>query len=162
MYLISSSYDITVEYGSIRPKVDTRLRTDMGATLIRVTWVTWYQATLKTRYCGRLYSSLIRLRTGWGHRVYISLYVGRLRIHTSLTRTHLCFLHSTLLKVSFQPCHSCALLLRFRLWALPTRGSPCAFDKRTKGNQYTALKRATHTTCQVDTLGNPACTLDGL
>ena len=39
-----------------------------------------HQATMKTRYCGHLYSSLLRKRTWWDHRDQVSYYMeGRLR-----------------------------------------------------------------------------------
>ena len=34
-----------------------------------------HQATMKTRYCGHLYSSLLRKRTWWGHRDQVSYYM---------------------------------------------------------------------------------------
>lgn len=34
-----------------------------------------YRATMKTRYCGRLYSSLLRKWTWWGHRDQVSYYM---------------------------------------------------------------------------------------
>src|ERR1700687_1373637 len=34
-----------------------------------------HQATMKTRYCGHLYSSLLRKRTWWDHRDQVSYYM---------------------------------------------------------------------------------------
>src|SRR6266702_2185540 len=43
-----------------------------------------YQVCVNTRYCGHLYSSLLRKRTWVGHRVYISPY-GESGEYTSLS-----------------------------------------------------------------------------
>ena len=82
MYLIYSSYDITVVcvhmitilgYYVTHKVGATPLQE--GATLIRVTcsdsgefWGDPHQASMKTRYCGHLYSPLLRKRTWCDHR----------------------------------------------------------------------------------------------
>src|SRR6266702_652492 len=76
-----------------------------------------YQACVKTRYCGHLYSSLLRKRTWVGHRVYISPY-GESGEYTSpslvLTCAHTQYLYSQSLLLTTKVRHiSC--MLRFML-----------------------------------------------
>jgi hypothetical protein len=51
----------------------------MSQALILAHFSSWmaknYRATMKTRYCGHLYSSLLRKWTWWGHRDQVSYYM---------------------------------------------------------------------------------------
>src|SRR6266702_3386358 len=76
-----------------------------------------YQACVKTRYCGHLYSSLLRKRTWVGHRVYKSPY-GESGEYTSpslvFTCAHTQILYSQSLLLTTKVRHiSC--MLRFML-----------------------------------------------
>ena len=73
------------------------MRTTLGAILISVTglipetfWGDPHQASLKTRYCGPLYSSLLRKQTWVGHRDHFSIYMRdcEYRARTQLVFTH--------------------------------------------------------------------------
>ncbi len=74
----------------------------MPRTTERVSWSPeWnqsiqYQVTQKTRYCGPLYSSVLRIWTWVDHRGYKYTHVGICEYITSLT--HLCVLDYTILR----------------------------------------------------------------
>ncbi len=94
-----------------------------------------YQVCVKTRYCRHLYSSLLRIQTWVGHRVYKSPY-GESGEYTSplliLTCAHTQILYSQSLLLTTKVRHiSCMLhfMLRNRLWALLQGFVVVSFDR---------------------------------
>ena len=51
------------------------------------------QASLKTRYCGHLYSSLLHKQTWWDHRAQLSLYKESVKTTLSPVQYHCAFSH---------------------------------------------------------------------